>query len=246
MKIKKLLLTFIAAMSLGVSHADGLGTVTIDLTGTAEGDNSHWMSLVSDKNLYFNSSYTSSITEPTACYAFKAVAGDLKEGVVYLKHISVVPANTPIWIWGSKKEHFIKTFTDFGDISSPYDPISQFDNVLDNLLKGSASSSTPIQAGDYVLLKNDDYVHAVTSTMVEAGNVLPAGKCLLRLGSASRATLSIGLLDDETEGIDAVMTRDGELIMYDPSKQSFDAQGRRMDPQQKGLHIQNGYKFIIK
>ncbi len=234
-------------MSLGVSHADGLGTVTIDLTGTAEGDNSYWISLVSDKNLYFNSSYSSAQADPgDACYAFKAVAGDLENGIVYLRHISVVPANTPIWIWGSKKEHFIKTFTDFGDISSTYDPISQFDYVLDNLLKGSASSSTPIQVGDYVLSKKDDYVHAVTSAMETAGNALPAGKCLLHLGSASRATLSIGLLDDETEGIDAVMTRDGALVMYDPSKPSFDAQGRRMDPQQKGLHIQNGYKFIIK
>lgn len=240
MKIKKLLLTFIAAMNLGVSHADGLGTVTIDLTGTAEGDNSHWMSLVSDKNLYFNSSYTSSITEPTACYAFKAVAGDLEKGIVYLKHISVVKAETPIWIWGSKERHSISILT-AEDMQSMY---LVFDNVSGNLLLGSASETTLTLAGDYVLSKKDDYVHAITGDLIE--KELPAGKCLLRLGSASRATLSIGLLDDETEGIDAVMTRDGELIMYDPSKPSFDAQGRRMDPQQKGLHIQNGYKFIIK
>ena len=120
----------------------------------------------------------------------------------------------------------------------------EFDNVDGNLLVGSASATTTTQAGDYVLSKQDDYVHAITGGLI--GQELPAGKCLLRLRSASRATLSIGLLDDETEGIDAVMTRDGELMMYDPSKPSFDAQGRRMDPQQKGLHIQNGYKFIIK
>lgn len=242
MKIKKLLLTFIAAMSLGVSHADeGTGnTVNIDMSNQT----SQWISLVSDKNLYFNSSYSSTQASPgEACYAFKAVAGDLEKGVVYLKHISVVPAYTPIWIWGSTKEHSITTFTGLDDISTPDYPIS-FDNVSGNLLIGSASETTTTKAGDYVLSKKDDYVHAVTSAM--AGNALPAGKCLLRLPSASRATLSIGLLDDETEGIDAVMTRDGELIMYDPSKPSFDAQGRRMDPQQKGLHIQNGYKFIIK
>jgi hypothetical protein len=240
MKIKKLLLTFIAAMSLGVSHAT-VGNEVVDMSN----QQSQWISLVSTNNLYFNSSYTNGKDHELVggeCFAFKAVAGDLEKGIVYLKHISVVRAGTPIWIWGSKEAHSIMTFTDLDDISTHDNPIS-FDNVS-NLLVGSASETTTTKAGDYVLSKKDDYVHAVTSAM--AGNALPAGKCLLRLVSASRATLSIGLLDDETEGIDAVMTRDGELIMYDPSKPSFDAQGRRMDPQQKGLHIQNGYKFIIK
>lgn len=231
-------------MSLGVSHADE-GTIEIDMRESIQ--TSNWISLVSNQNLYFNSSYSSTLTEPVnACYAFKAVAKDWEKGIIYLKHISVVEAGTPIWIWGSKEKHSITTFTAFSDISTSFYPISQFDNVSDNLLEGSATSETLVQAGDYVLTKNDNKAHAVTDKMVTDGNTMLAGKCLLRLGTNSRATLSIGLLDDETEGIDALMTRDGELIMYDPSKPSFDAQGRRMDPQQKGLHIQNGYKFYIK
>ncbi len=124
MKIKKLLLTFIAAMSLGVSHADeGTGnTVNIDISNQT----SQWISLVSDKNLYFNSSYSSTQASPgEACYAFKAVAGDLEKGVVYLKHISVVPANTPIWIWGSKKIHSISILT--AEVMQSLDLV--FDNV---------------------------------------------------------------------------------------------------------------------
>ena len=243
MKIKKLLLAVIAAMSLSVSYADGVPeNVTIDMSGQA----SHWISLVSDKNLYFNSSYTSSLTEPTECYAFKAIAKDLVNGVIYLKHISVVKAGTPIWIWGAKKVHYITTFTNFEDISTLYIEINKFDDISGNLLEGSITNNTPVHTGDYVLSKNDDYAHAVTSEMEAAKKEVPAGKCLLRLGTSSHARLSIGMLDDEAEGIDAVMTPDGELVMYDPSKPSFDVQGRRIDPQQKGLHIQNGYKFYIK
>jgi hypothetical protein len=175
-----------------------------------------------------------------------AVGQDLEKGVVLLKHVNVVKANSPIWIWGTHDVHSITTFKNLTDISEYAFDVTPEDGT--NLLVGSVSAATPIQLGDYVLSNKDNSVHAVTQTMVDAGNTLGAGKCLLRLGAASRATLRIGMLDDDDEptAIDAVCTRDGRLIMYDPTKPSFDAQGRPVAPGQKGLHIQNGYKFYIK
>lgn len=244
MKTKRLLLAVLAALTLSMTHAQE-GNVIVDMSDQT----SFWISLVSEENLYFNSSYSSGLTEPGTddCFAFKVVAKDLDEGIVYLKHISVVPANTPIWIWGSREEHSIMTFTKFTDLED-YD-IDDFDDVSDNLLVGSATLKTPVEEGDYLLSKNDDYVHQATVANGIIGKSLPEGKCLLRLGEAgSRATLHIGLLDDddETQAIDAVMTREGRLIVYDPQQPSYDAQGRRIPASQKGLHIQNGQKFYIK
>ena len=243
MKIKKLLLAVIAAMSLSVSHATE-GNLEINMKNQA----SNWISLVSTDNLYFNfSSYTGQghDLKPGECFAFKVVSQS--GNVVYLKHISVIPANTPIWIWGNpgNEEGVISiiTFDKISDLDKNYYG-NDFDNVDGNLLVGSATEQTETIAGDYVLSKKDNDVHAVTGSLI--GQMLPKGKCLLRLGTSSNTRLSIGMLDDEVAGIDALTAPGGELVMYDPSKPSFDAQGRRIDPQQKGLHIQNGYKFYIK
>jgi hypothetical protein len=242
MKTKRLLLAVLAALTLSMSHAQE-GNVTVDMSVQT----SFWISFVSEENLYFNSSYSSGLTEPGTdnCFAFKVVAKDLDVGIVYLKHISVVPANTPIWIWGGKKKHSITTFSDLSELGREV----EYDDVSGNLLFGSATLETPVEEGDYLLSKNDDYVHQATVANGIIGKSLPKGKCLLRLGEAgSRATLHIGLLDDddETQAIDAVMTREGRLIVYDPQQPSYDAQGRRIPASQKGLHIQNGQKFYIK
>ena len=229
-------------------------SVSVDMSGQV----SFWKSLVSGENLYFSfggdPTKAGDPDNDNECYAFIAVSQD--EEYVYLRHITFVKAGTPIWIWGNKQVHSIYTFStleelnDFGEEISGYGSLEEvFDNTAGNLLVGSASAATSIQLGDYVLSKKDDFVHAVTQTMVDAGNTLGYGKCLLRLGAAgSRATLRIGMLDDDDEptAVDAVCTRDGQLIMYDPTKPSFDAQGRPVAPGQKGLHIQNGYKFYIK
>jgi len=215
------------------------------------GQASFWKSLVSGENLYFNSSYSSKLIDEEApssgCFAFMAVGQDLEKGVVLLKHVNVVKANSPIWIWGTHDVHSITTFEDLIEIGEYAFDVTPEDGT--NLLVGLASEETPIQLGDYVLSNKDNSVHAVTQTMVDEKKKLGHGKCLLRLGAAgSRATLRIGMLDDDDEptAIDAVCTREGQLIMYDPTKPSFDAQGRPIAPGQKGLHIQNGYKFYIK
>ena len=230
-------------MTFAICHAQE--SVSVDMSEQY----SFWKSLVSDKNLYFNYSYSSDLIDKEApssgCFAFMAVGQDLEKGVVLLKHVNVVKANSPIWIWGTHDVHSIPTFENLTDISEYAFDVTPEDGT--NLLVGLASEETPIQLGDYVLSNKDNSVHAVTEDMA-AKKTLGAGKCLLRLGAASRATLRIGMLDDDDEptAVDAVCTREGQLIMYDPTKPSFDAQGRPVAPGQKGLHIQNGYKFYIK
>jgi hypothetical protein len=227
-------------------------------------NNSNWLSLTSDYNLYFNSSYDSGkyknaseeqLSSELECFAFKAV--ETNDGMVGLKHISVVPRNTPIWIWGTKGRRYsdvVFTFIDFKDLEEeilPGTAPAEFDNIDGNLLKGSISEETTIIDGDYFLWSEDNYVHsAYLAGMIN--QKFPAGKALLRTNilstPSSPAKLRLSLVDDDdtAEGIDAICTEKGELIMYNPNKPSYNAAGQLVPGDAKGVHIQNGYKFYIK
>lgn len=247
MKRTLLLFAVLAVVSLGQTWAQELNNESITIEGYG------WMSYVPQKNLYFNSSYSSGAGAPddTHWYAFKAVATDKDN--VYLKSVAVVQAGAPIWIWGTNTTQNIQAFDDFDVISiSPYQIITDFDlhageGADGNLFRGSRTENVyKIQSGDYFLSSKDAYVHAANESMID--KYLPAGKVLLRTGISGGAKLRMTLLDDDdpAEAIDAVCTDKGELIMYDPSLPSYNAAGQLVPGDAKGLHIQKGYKFYIK
>jgi hypothetical protein len=212
-------------------------------------EQSEWLSLTSEYNLFFNTSYTAG-TKPdgSSCFAFIAVAADAD--CVYLKHVSIVKAGTPIWIWGVKKTDYTSKVTTFNKLSDLY-PIEpdEYDDVEGNLLVGSTTETTTIIDGDYFLSSKDNFVHSATATGM-TGKQLPAGKALLRTGSTSHANLRFAFIDDndEAEAIQGIeyTAQGGSPTMYDPGQPSYNTAGQLIPADAHGLHIQNGKKFYIK
>lgn len=252
----KWMMTFLLLLMEGKAMAEDLGSTTITINSTY-----YWMSYIPTQNLYFNSSHSDTYTEPREedCFAFKAV--EVAGGVVKLKHVSLVQAGTPIWVWGKTKNHSVTTFSSLEDLKTL--PEFKHEESIDfhvhnaegadgNLLRGTLDETKPIKimSGDYFLSIEDGMAHAATTAMIEStseNGYLPTGKVLLRAGE-NNAKLRLSILgdDDTAEGIDAVCTEKGELIMYDPNKPSYNAAGQLVPGDAKGLHIQNGYKFYIK
>jgi len=244
--MKRLLLSILVLTAASLGRMAAQEPLSIKM-----GESSHWISLVSDKNLNFNTNiadYKGTVDATTSPsdgpYAFKAVGEE--GGIVKLKNVGVVPKKTPIWIWGATGTSYSVTILDDDDLGTgnmQYEP-SDFSN---NLLKGALSENTLLIAdGDYFLSSQDDEAHSAALTNM-IGQYMPAGKALLRTGSTNvKLRLSILRDDDEAEGIDAVCTKDGQLIIYDPRKPSYNAAGQLVPGDAKGLHIQGGYKFYVR
>ena len=243
--MKRLLLSILILVAASLGRMAAQETLSIKM-----GERSHWISLASDKNLYFYTNiadYTGTVDATTSPsdgpYAFKAVGEE--GGIVKLKNVGVVPKGTPIWIWGATGVSYSVTILDDDELGTgnmQHEP----SDFSDNLLKGSLSKDLQILDGDYFLSSQDDEAHSAALTNM-IGQYMPAGKALLRTGSTNvKLRLSILRDDDEAEGIDAVCTKDGQLIIYDPRKPSYNAAGQLVPGDAKGLHIQGGYKFYVR
>ena len=141
---------------------------------------------------------------------------------VTMTSISLVPANTPVVLKGSPNT----TYRVKATVTSNTPP-------ADNLLKGSATESTELAAGEAYILSGGKFVRNNAGTM-------PAGKAYLPATSVSQARqLTIIFGDEETTAIHTVQSRPRETGIYN-------LQGQRVKTPGKGLYIINGKKVFIK
>lgn len=209
-----------------------------------------WKSYCSNQDLYFNATEASG----EKCVAFialnKGTADDngTPKTVINLHAVQYVPNGQGIWIWGEKNQTYriqIETIN-IEDERNDYD----YDHCSDyNKLIGTQQGGIELTVDDYYLVSTDDYVHSAKLTGAAAANAkMPAHTAFLRIKGSGGAPLRITSEDDDEEilSIDAVCTEDGELIMYNHDLPSYDLQGRLVEGDAKGVHIQNGYRFYLK
>lgn len=161
------------------------------------------------------------------------VATSADKGTVTFTKVNKVPANTPLYLKAkSVVSEDIPVITD------------GFETITTNLLKGSASSTTPLQStGDtryYVFGVKDTepgfYPVSDSNTFTSA-----AGKAYLQLTAAQAAhARAIGMnfvFDDAPTGIATVKQAKADNVYYTLS-------GQRVANPTKGLYIVNGRKVI--
>lgn len=159
--------------------------------------------------------------------AYIATSVDNTEGKVLLKNIGVVPANTPVVLKGEPNTTYPVSVV----LTTAVPP-------TENLLKGSATKSTELAAGEAYILSGGVF-------HINNAGIMPAGKAYLPATAVSTAPqLTIVFEDGQTTAIKDVIVVREELrngVWYDLS-------GRRLNgmPSQKGLYIINGKKYLIK
>lgn len=141
---------------------------------------------------------------------------------VTLTSISLVPAHTPVVLKGSPNTTYRIEVT----VTSNTPP-------ADNLLKGSATESTELTAGEAYILSGGKFVRNNAGTM-------PAGKAYLPAVTVSQARqLTIVFDDGEMTAIHVVQSSPRQTGIYN-------LQGQRVRTPGKGLYIINGKKVFIK
>ena len=153
-----------------------------------------------------------------------AYTATLAEGVVTLKEVDDVPANTGVVLKGDAKTYDI--------------PVIASSETAQGDLEGNATEATAFDAVDgktlYVLTKNGDNAEF---NPVTSGSIA-AGKAYLPVAEAG-AKLRV-VIEGETTGIAAIeaTTVESDVI--------YNLAGQRVMNPTKGIFIKNGKKFIIK
>lgn len=136
-----------------------------------------------------------------------------------LTEVSSVPAGTPVLLKGVGNHTLTVVASSTTDVS-------------DNCLKVSNGTA---KDGIYVLA---DGTYGVGFYLWTGSSALTEGKIYMQIPSPSRSFIS---LPDETNGIDALLTKSEEV-----KTEVFNLSGQRVAQPTKGLYIINGKKVIVK
>ena len=166
------------------------------------------------------SAYGLDFTNVTGLAAFIVKAEDVKSNSVKLTQVQKVPANTGLVLQ--------KTDTE-ASYSIPVFDGTDADNVLGNLMYGSATEEVSVAAESGYILKNGKF------HLSEAGT-LAKGKAYLRIINTKAKELNITF--GESTGINNVNNNENE------SGKIFNLAGQQMKGAVKGVYIKNGKKYI--
>ena len=140
-----------------------------------------------------------------------------------LTPVTSVPAGTPVLLEGTKGSEVTHTMDVIASSST---------NVSGNYLHVSDGTA---KDGIYVLASGK---YGVGFYLWTGSSALTAGKIYMQIPSPSRSFIS---LPDETNGIDAPLTKNKEV-----KSEVYSLSGQRVAQPTKGLYIVNGKKVIIK
>ena len=166
------------------------------------------------------SAYGLDFTNVTGLAAFIVKAEDVKSNSVKLTQVQKVPANTGLVLQ--------KTGTE-ASYSIPVFDGTDADNVIGNLMYGSATEEVSVAAESGYILKDGKF------HLSEAGT-LAKGKAYLRIVNTEAKELNITF--GESTGINNVNENDNE------SGKIFNLAGQQMKSAVKGVYIKNGKKYI--
>ena len=166
------------------------------------------------------SAYGLDFTNVTGLAAFIVKAEDVKSNSVKLTQVQKVPANTGLVLQ--------KTGTE-ASYSIPVFDGADTDNVIGNLMYGSATEEVSVAAESGYILKDGKF------HLSEAGT-LAKGKAYLRIINTEAKELNITF--GESTGINNVNVNENE------SGKIFNLAGQQMKSAVKGVYIKNGKKYI--
>ena len=189
-------------------------TLTIDLPEIATIAASGYSTLVSIKALDF--------TSAEGLQGYVATSVNKEESKVTLTEVASVPVKTPVILKGTPGA----TYTIFTTTSPAKLP------AAGNLLRGSATESTALAAGEAYILYNGAFYSN------EAGN-LPAGKAYLPASTVNGAREMSIVFDSEPTAIAAPKASTRHTDIYN-------LQGQIVNTPSKGVYVVEGKKVVVK
>ena len=189
-------------------------TLTIDLPEIATIAASGYSTLVSIKALDF--------TSAEGLQGYVATSVNKEESKVTLTEVESVPVKTPVILKGTPGA----TYTIFTTTSPAELP------AAGNLLRGSATESTTLAAGEAYILYNGAFYSN------EAGN-LPAGKAYLPASTVNGAREMSIVFDSEPTAIAAPKASTRHTDIYN-------LQGQIVNTPSKGVYVVEGKKVVVK
>ena len=189
-------------------------TLTIDLPEIATIASSGYSTLVSIKALDF--------TNVEGLQGYVATSVNKEESKVTLTEVASVPVKTPVILKGTPGA----TYTIFTTTSPAKLP------EAGNLLRGSATESTALAAGEAYILYNGAFYSN------EAGN-LPAGKAYLPASTVNGAREMSIVFDSEPTAIAAPKASTRHTDIYN-------LQGQIVNTPSKGVYVVEGKKVVVK
>ena len=189
-------------------------TLTIDLPEIATIAASGYSTLVSIKALDF--------TNVEGLQGYVATSVNKEESKVTLTEVESVPVKTPVILKGTPGA----TYTIFTTTSPAELP------EAGNLLRGSATESTALAAGEAYILYNGAFYSN------EAGN-LPAGKAYLPASTVNGAREMSIVFDSEPTAIAAPKASTRHTDIYN-------LQGQIVNTPSKGVYVVEGKKVVVK
>jgi len=189
-------------------------TLTIDLPEIATIAASGYSTLVSIKALDF--------TNVEGLQGYVATSVNKEESKVTLTEVESVPVKTPVILKGTPGA----TYTIFTTTSPAKLP------AAGNLLRGSATESTTLAAGEAYILYNGAFYSN------EAGN-LPAGKAYLPASTVNGAREMSIVFDSEPTAIAAPKASTRHTDIYN-------LQGQIVNTPSKGVYVVEGKKVVVK
>ena len=187
-----------------------LPEMTVKATITASG----YSTLVSIKALDF--------TNVEGLQGYVATSVNKEESKVTLTEVASVPVKTPVILKGTPGA----TYTIFTTTSPAELP------ATGNLLRGSATESTTLAAGEAYILYNGAFYSN------EAGN-LPAGKAYLPASTVNGAREMSIVFDSEPTAIAAPKASTRHTDIYN-------LQGQIVNTPSKGVYVVEGKKVVVK
>ena len=166
------------------------------------------------------SAYGLDFTNVTGLAAYIVKAEDVESNSVKLTQVQKVPANTGLVLQ--------KTGTE-ASYSIPVFDGTDADNVIGNLMYGSATEEVSVAAESGYILKDGKF------HLSEAGT-LAKGKAYLRVINTEAKELNITF--GESSGINNVNVNENECGKI------FNLAGQQMKSAVKGVYIKNGKKYI--
>lgn len=189
-------------------------TLTIDLPEIATIAASGYSTLVSIKALDFKN--------VEGLQGYVATSVNKEESKVTLTEVESVPVKTPVILKGTPGA----TYTIFTTTSPAELP------AAGNLLRGSATESTALAAGEAYILYNGAFYSN------EAGN-LPAGKAYLPASTVNGAREMSIVFDSEPTAIAAPKASTRHTDIYN-------LQGQIVNTPSKGVYVVEGKKVVVK
>ena len=203
------------AVKLVMSSKDvnvGVGTICVSCIPLTPAKT--YTTLTHAKNLDF--------TNVTGLKAY--IATTISDSKVQMMQVNKVPANTGL---------VLKATTPGSAVNVPVFDGTGADDVIGNLMKGSATTTTTVAENAGYILK--DGVFQPSSGV----NALPAGKAYLNIAVSSAPFLSLDF------GNEATNIADVRSKMENVKGEVYNLNGQRVAQPTKGLYIVNGKKVVL-